>query len=48
MHDITRYIKIFEFEKGSRHHNKSNETSSQLEPVRNKYIAIMHQPVTVC
>ena len=26
---------------------KSKETSSQLEPVRNSYVAIMHQPITV-
>ena len=25
----------------------SKETSSQLEPARNSYVAIMHQPVTV-
>ena len=27
---------------------KSKETSSQFESVRNSYVAIMHQPVTVC
>ena len=26
---------------------KNEETRSQLEPVRNSYVAIMHQPVTV-
>ena len=26
---------------------KSKETSSQLELVRNSYVAIMHQPVTI-
>ena len=26
---------------------KSKETSSQLEPVRNSHVTIMHQPVTV-
>ena len=26
---------------------KSKETSKQLEPVRNSYVAIMHQPVTI-
>ena len=36
--------KIFEFENGSR---DSKETSSQLEQVRNSYVAIMHQPVTI-
>ena len=25
----------------------SKETSSQLEPVRNSYVTIMHQPVTL-
>ena len=39
--------KKFEFEKESKDHNKSKETSSQLEPVRNSYVIIMHQPVTV-
>ena len=27
---------------------KSKETSSQFESVRNSYVAIMHQSVTVC
>ena len=27
---------------------KSKETSSQFESVRNSYVAIMHQPVTIC
>ena len=27
---------------------KSKETSSQFKSVRNSYVAIMHQPVTVC
>ena len=35
------------FEKGSRDHDKSKGTSTQLEPVRNSYVAITHQPVTV-
>ena len=26
---------------------KSKETSSQLRPVRNTYVAVLHQPVTV-
>ena len=26
---------------------KSKETSSQFESVRNSYVAIMHQPVTI-
>ena len=26
---------------------KSKETSSQLEPVKNSYVAIMHQPITI-
>ena len=31
--------KNFEFEKGSRDRNKSKETSSQFESVRNSYVA---------
>ena len=27
---------------------KGKETSSQFESVRNSYVAIMHQPVTIC
>ena len=27
---------------------KSKETNSQFESVRNSYVAIMHQPVTIC
>ena len=27
---------------------KSKETSSQFESVRNSYVAILHQPVTIC
>ena len=27
---------------------KSKETSSQIESIRNSYVAIMHQPVTIC
>ena len=27
---------------------KSKETSNKFESVRNSYVAIMHQPVTVC
>ena len=27
---------------------KSKETSSQFESVRNSYVAIMHQPITIC
>ena len=26
---------------------KNKETNSQLEPIRNSFVAIMHQPVTV-
>ena len=40
--------KKLEFEKGSRDHNKTKETSSQFESVRNSYVAILHQPVTIC
>ena len=32
----------FKFEKGSRDYNKSKEMNSQLEPVRNRYVAVMH------
>ena len=42
-----KMYKKFEFEKGSRDRNKSKETSSQFESVRNSYVAIMHQPVTI-
>ena len=35
------------FEKGSRDLKKSKETSSQLEPVKNSYVAMIHQPVIV-
>ena len=38
--NLTRCINKFEFEKGSRIAIKSKETSSQLEPVRNSYVAI--------
>ena len=44
--NLTRCTK-FEFEKGSRDHSKSKETSSQLKPVINSHVAIMHQPITV-
>ena len=37
--------KKLEFEKGSKDHHK--ETSSQLKLVRNSYVSIIHQPVTV-
>ena len=40
--------KKLEFEKGSRDCNKNKETSSQFESVRNSYVAIIHQPVTIC
>ena len=39
--------KKFEFEKEVGNAIKNKETSSQLEPVRNIYVAIMHQPVIV-
>ena len=35
------------FYKGSRITIKSKETSSQLEPVRKNYVAIMHQCVAI-
>ena len=40
--------KKFEFEREVGIAIKSKETSSQFESVRNSYVAIMHQPVTVC
>ena len=46
---MNKMYKIFEFEKGSRDRNyKIKETSSQFESVRISYLAIMHQPVTIC
>ena len=44
----TRYIKNSNLRKEvARDRTKSKEASSRLEPVRNSYVAIMHQPVTV-
>ena len=47
----TQYLqdiqKKFEFEREVGIAIKSKETSSLLEPVRNTYVTIMHQPVTV-
>ena len=40
----TRCTKKFEFEKGSRDRNKSKETSSQFESVRNSYVASYNTP----
>ena len=40
-----RYIKNFNLKKEVGIAMKSKETSSQLELVRNSYIAIMHQPI---
>ena len=36
-------IQKIKFEKGSRDCNKSKKTSSQLEPVRNNYVAIYNE-----
>ena len=43
-----KMYKKFEFEREVGIAIKSKETSSQFESVRNSYVAIMHQPVTVC
>ena len=45
--NINKMYKKFKFEKEVGIAIKSKETSSQLKPVRNSYVAIMHQPVTV-
>ena len=45
---ITRCIKNSNLRKEVGITIKSKETSSQFESVRNSYVAIMHQPVTVC
>ena len=44
----TRCIKISNLRKEVGIAIKSKETSSQFESVRNSYVAIMHQPVTIC
>ena len=41
------YLKISNLRKEVGIAVKSKEASNQLEPVRNSYVAIMHQPVTV-
>ena len=43
----TRYTKNASLRKEVGIAIKSKETSSQLKPVRNSYISIVHQPVTV-
>ena len=43
----TRCIKNLNFRKEVGIAIKSKETSCQLELVRNSYVAIMHQPVTI-
>ena len=45
---ITRCIKNSNLRKEVGIAIKSKETSSQFESVRNSYVAIIHQPVTVC
>ena len=45
---LTRCIKNSNLRKEVEIAIKSKETSSQFESVRNSYVAIMHQPVTVC
>ena len=47
-HYMTRCIKNSNLRKEVGIAIKSKETSSQFESVRNSYVAIMHQPVTVC
>ena len=44
---ITRCIKNSNLRKEVEITIKSKETSSHLQPVRNSYVAIMHQPVTI-
>ena len=44
---LSRCIKIRILEKKVGVAIKSKETSSQLELVRNSYVAVMHQPVTI-
>ena len=44
---IHKMYKKFKFEKNVRITIKSKEASSQLEPVRKGYVAIMHQLVTI-
>ena len=41
------YLKILNLRKELGIAIKSKETNCQLEPVRNSYAAIMHQPVTI-
>ena len=41
------YTKILNLRKEVGIALKSKETSNQLKPVRNSYVAIMHQPVIV-
>ena len=45
---ITRCIKNLNLRKEVGIAIKSKETSSQFESVRNSYVVIMHQPVTIC
>ena len=45
---LTRCIKNSNLRKEVGIAIKSKETRSQFKSVRNSYVAIMHQPVTVC
>ena len=45
--NINKMYQKFEFKKEVGIAIKSKETSSQFEPVRNSYVAIMHKPVTI-
>ena len=45
---LTRCIKNSNLRKEIGITIKSKETSNQFESVRNNYVAIMHQPVTIC
>ena len=46
--NVIRYIKNSNLRKEVGIAIKSKETSSQFESVRNSYVAVMHQPVTIC
>ena len=48
INNITRCIKNSNLRKEVGIAIKSKETSSQFESVRNSYVVIMHQPVTIC
>ena len=48
IYTYTRCIKNSDFRKEVGIAIKSKETSSQFESVRDSYVAIMHQAVTIC